>query len=188
MKTKKTLDDVNKFIISELFKDGRTKYTTLAKKLKVTPAAVKERIERLIEKKILRVSSLLNTQKLYPITAVIGIETDADGVNILIRKLRNCPLVFQLLKTSGMHNLIINMVGKDLAQIDELLNKQIRSEPGIKHVEVNIGNVSVIPEFVQLKLLYSKNPEHAPCGLRRDDEGRCPRCPTFEGEEWQTKK
>jgi len=183
MKTKKTLDEVDKFIFSELFKDGRTKYTTLARKLKVTPAAVKERIDRLIERKILKVSSLLNTQKLYPMTAVIGIETDADGVKLLVRKLRNCPLVFQLLKTSGMHNLIISMVGKDLTQIDELLSKQIRSEPGIKHVEVNIGNVSIIPEFVQLKLLHSKNPEFAPCGLRHDDEERCPACPVFKSEE-----
>jgi len=188
MKTKKTLDEVDRIIFSELFKDGRTKYTTLAKKLKVTPAAVKERIDRLIEKKMLRVSSLLNTQKLYPMTAVIGIETDADGVKFLIRKLRNCPLIFQLLRTSGMHNLIISMVGKDLGQIDELLSKQIRSEPGIRHVEVNIGNTSIIPEFVQLKLLYSKNPEDTPCGLRYDDEERCPRCPIFESEKNEKQK
>ena len=183
MKSKKIIfDDVNRFIISELLKDGRTKYTTLARKLNVTPAAVKERLDRLIDKKLLRVSALLNTRKLYPLTASIGIEADADGVNMLIRKLRNCPLVFHLVRTSGNHNLIINMVSDDIALIEDFLNKQIRSEPGIKHVEVNLGNTTTVPEFTQIRLFYSQNPDTAPCGLRFDDDMRCPRCPAFKSE------
>ncbi len=180
MKIKNFLDEKNKFIISELLKDGRIKYTALAKKLKVTPAAIKERVERLMEKKILRISALINTSKLFPIAASIGIETDADGVNLLIRKIRNCPLVLNLIKTSGNHNLIINMVAPDISLIDDFLNKQIRVEPGIKHVEVNLGNSIIVPEYVQLRLYYTKDREFAPCGLRYDDEMRCKKCPAFE--------
>jgi len=176
------LDNKNRIIISELLKDGRAKYTSLAKKLNVTPAAIKERVERLIEKKILRISALLNTQKLYPLTASIGIETDSDGVNLLIRKLRNCPLIFHLVRTSGNHNLILNMVSTDIGLIDDFLNKQIRSEPGIKHVEVNLGNTVAVPEFAQIRLFYSQDSETAPCGLRFDDEMRCPKCPVFTEE------
>ncbi|MCS7105830.1 MAG: Lrp/AsnC family transcriptional regulator [Candidatus Aenigmarchaeota archaeon] len=182
MKIKNILDDKNQYLISQLLKDGRIKYTTLAKELKVTPAAVKERVEKLIEKKIIKISALVNLQKLYPLAACIGVETDADGVNILIRKLRNCPLVLSLIKTSGNHNLIINVVGTDIALIDDFINKQIRSEPGIKHVEVNLGNTISLPEFVNIKLFYPKNNEAAPCGLRVDDETRCLRCPAFSKE------
>ncbi|MGC8811966.1 MAG: Lrp/AsnC family transcriptional regulator [Candidatus Aenigmatarchaeota archaeon] len=179
MKVKNILDEKNQYLVSRLLKDGRIKYTTLAKELKVTPAAVKERVERLIEKKILKIGALLNLQKLYPLTACVGVETDADGVNILVRKLRNCPLVFHLLKTSGNHNLIINILATDIGLIDDFINKQIRSEPGIKHVEVNLGNTITLPEFANIKLFYPKNDEVAPCGLRYDDEMRCPRCPAF---------
>ncbi|MEM7821291.1 MAG: Lrp/AsnC family transcriptional regulator [Candidatus Aenigmatarchaeota archaeon] len=180
IKTKKTLDKVDRFIISELLKDGRTKYTTLAKKLGVTPAAIKERFERLISKNVLRVGPLINTQIFYPVTATIGIETDTEGANILIKKLRNCPLVFNLFKTSGIHNLIISFVGKTLEDIEEFINKQIRIEPGIKHIEVNIGNAPIVPEFIQLKLMYSKNQDYTPCGLRKIDEMRCLNCPALE--------
>ncbi|MEM7825508.1 MAG: Lrp/AsnC family transcriptional regulator, partial [Candidatus Aenigmatarchaeota archaeon] len=126
MKVKNILDEKNEYLISQLIKDGRIKYTTLAKELKVTPAAIKERVERLIEKKIIKIGALINLQKFYPLTASIGVETDADGVNILIRKLRNCPLVFHLLKTSGNHNLIINILATDVALIDDFINRQIR--------------------------------------------------------------
>lgn len=182
MKNKNILDDKNRFIVSEMLKDGRVKYTTIARKLNVTPAAIKERVERLIEKKILKVSALLNTQILYPLTASIGIETDSDGVNLLIKKLRNCPLVFHLVRTSGNHNLILNMVATDISLIDDFLNKQIRSEPGIKHVEVNLGNTIVVPEFNQIRLFYSENADTTPCGLRLDDETICPKCPAFSEE------
>lgn len=183
MKSKNILDEVNKYIIFELSKDGRTKLTTLAKKLNVTPAAVKERVERLIDKKILRVSALVNHQLLYPVTAVIGVEIDSDGLDKIIRRLRNCPLVFHINKTSGNHNLFIIMIAENLDFIDEYINKQIRSESGIKHVEVNIGNATILPQYTPLRLFYEKNLAEAPCGLMYDDERRCSHCPAFAEKE-----
>ncbi|MEM5801930.1 MAG: Lrp/AsnC family transcriptional regulator [Candidatus Aenigmatarchaeota archaeon] len=178
-KSLKIFDDSSEILIHELIKDGRIKYTTLAKKLNVTPAAVKERVERLIEKKIIKISALLNPQKIYSLIASIGIEADAEAVSIIIRKIRNCPLVYNVIKTSGSHNLIIDMVAPDLSVIDHFINQQIRSEPGIKHVEVNIGNSLVIPEFLQLRLFHSNDPDYAPCGLRKNDETCCQSCPFF---------
>ena len=182
MNAKKILDAANRIIISELTNDGRTKYTALAKKLKVTPAAVKERVERLINKKIIKVSALINYREFYPLSAAIGVEADADGVNSLVKRLKRCPLVFHLTKTSGMHNLIISLVASDIEHIEEFLNKQIRSEPGIKHVEVNISNNMIVPEYLQLKIPSTKLKE-TPCGLRMDDDMKCSNCPPLEGKE-----
>ncbi|MEM5781742.1 MAG: Lrp/AsnC family transcriptional regulator [Candidatus Aenigmatarchaeota archaeon] len=176
MKSKNFLDESNLKIISELIKNGRIKLTELAKKLDVTPAAVKERVDRLVKKKIILISALINSENIYPLSACIGIEADADGTDIIIRKLRNCPLVFHLAKTSGNHSLIINMVAKDISQIEDFLNKQIRSEPGIKHVEVNLSNSVIIPKYLPLRFFLSVDPEYVPCGLRVDDEERCQDC------------
>lgn len=184
MKTKTFLDEKNKFVISELQKDGRLKFTSLAKKLNVTPAAAKERVERLLDKKIIKVSALVNAQNLFPITTAIGIEADSEGVNILIRKLRNCPLIFHLTKTSGNHNLIVSMVSKDIVQMEDFLNKQVRSEPGIRHVEVNLGNATVVPEFFQLRMILNpKENDIAPCGIRRGEVDQCVGCPALTSEE-----
>jgi len=178
MKNKTLEDETLRLIISELIKDGRVKYTALAKKLKVTPAAVKERIERLIKNKSIKISALINTEEFFPVTSGIGVEADSEGVNILVKKLRNCPLVFHMTRTSGMHNLVLSIIAENMQQLESFLNNQIRSEPGIKHVEINIGNEStIVPDFQQLKLLYSNDTEHVPCGLRYDEKEVCLNCP-----------
>ncbi len=176
------LDDKSKFIISELQKNGRVTYTELAGKLKITPAAVKERVERLIEKKIIRMSALINVEKFYPVTAGIGIEADSEGLNVIARKMKNCPLVAQMIKTSGMHNLVMSMVAEDVMHLEKTLSNHIRSVPGVRHIEVNIGNTPIIPDYRQLKLFYEKPLEVAPCGAKCDEcvsylDGSCKGCP-----------
>jgi len=179
MKSKKILvDDVNRFIISELLKDGRMKFTTLARKLGVTPAAVKERVDRLLKNKMIRTSALLNSQMFLPLISVIGIESDADGMDALTKKLRNCPLVVSMVKTSGMHNLMISTATEDINQLENFLNGQVRSEPGIRHVEVNIGNASIVPEFHNIRLFYNDTPESLPCGIKSSDKEVCVNCPS----------
>lgn len=184
MKTKKFLDNTSKFIISELQKNGRLKFTSLAKKLNITPAAAKERVERLLNKKIIKISALINAKNFFPITTAIGIEADSEGVNNLIKRLRNCPLIFHMTKTSGNHNLVINMVSKDISQMEDFLNKQIRSEPRIRHVEVNLGNATIVPEFFQLRMIIDpKENDVAPCGIRRGEVDQCIDCPALTSEE-----
>lgn len=178
----KILDERSRYIISELAKDGRTKYTKMAKDLGITPAAVKERVERLIDKGFIKVSALVNTEKFFPIIAIIGIEADSEAVKILTRRFRSCPMVFHMAKTSGMHNLIISIATEDLNVIDKFLGNHVRSEPGVRHVEVNIGNSPPNPEFSQLKIGYPKLLESCPCGARCDEcvsylEKSCNGCP-----------
>jgi len=182
MNSKVFLDDTSKFIISELQKDGRTTYTELAQHLKITPAAVKERVERLIEKKIIKVSALVNTDKFYPVTAGIGLEADSEGLDKIARKMKNCPLVLNMIKTSGMHNLVMNMVAEDVMHLEKTLSNHIRNVPGVRHLEVNIGNSPIVPEFRQQKLFYEKPLEVAPCGANCDEcvsylDGSCKGCP-----------
>lgn len=157
MKGKNFLDDTNRYIISEMIKNGRVKYTRLAKDLGVTPAAVKERIERLVKNNIIRPTILLNMEELYPVTCAIGVEADPDTVKRLVKKLTPFPVVLRIIKTSGNHNLVLAVVAEDFSQLESFINSEIRSEPGIKHVEVNIGNSSgTMPDFAYMRLMAEK--------------------------------
>lgn len=178
MKHKINLDETNRFLISELIKNGRVKYTTLARKLNVTPAAIKERVERLINHNIIRPTAVINTQEMFPVKANVGIEADSEGVNILIKKLRNCPIVVHMTRTSGNHNLTMIVVAEDYQQLEMFLDHQIRSEPGIKHVEVNIGNAStIVPEYEQVRLFYEPGTRMTSCGMNMSDKEVCAYCP-----------
>lgn len=191
MRKRFSLDKINRFIISELQKNGRVKLTELARKLKITPAAVKERVERLIERKVIKITALINPENsisdfYHPIYAMIGIEADSECISILMRKLSNCPLVLSIQKTSGMHNLIITMAGKDLSVLEKRISDHIRSEPGIKHVEVNVGRFS-FQQFIPLKVNYPIPKDRAPCGISKNDETKCKDCLAFLGEEIERK-
>jgi Lrp/AsnC family transcriptional regulator for asnA, asnC and gidA len=158
MKTKNNLDEVNRYIISEMIKDGRVKYTKIAKDLGVTPAAVKERIDRLIKNKIIKPTILINIQELYPVGAAIGIEGDNDTIESLVRKLSNLPNVLRIVRSSGNHNLILSIVAEDFANLEAFINNRIRSEAGIKHVEVNITHsTGPLPDFAYVKLVDEKD-------------------------------
>lgn len=183
MKKRVLLDSTNRFLIHELQKNGRVTFTYLAKKLKITPAAVKERIERLIDRGIIKVTTLVNCESLtfyYPISATIGIEADSECISMLIKKFSNCPLAINLQKTSGNHNLIITMVARDLESLEKRVNEHIRSEPGIKHVEINVGRN--LKQFVEIKVNYPVARKIAPCGVEKDDESRCRDCLAFISE------
>jgi len=157
MKAKNFLDDTNKYIISEMVKNGRVKYTKLAKDLGVTPAAVKERIERLIKNNIIRPSVLVNMEVMYPVTCAIGIEAEPEAVKRLVKKLTPFPVVLRIIRTSGNHNLVLAIVAQDFAELENFINKEIRSESGINHVEVNIGNsAGTMPDFAHMRLSYEK--------------------------------
>jgi DNA-binding Lrp family transcriptional regulator len=176
---KKYPNPTDKLIISELIKNGRASYTKLSKKLKLTPAAVRERILSLIKNKLISINALINPKVFYKFVACIGVEVDPESCEIILRKLRNCPLVFQMMKTNGVHNLILNVVATTLDQIECFVNKRIRSEPGIKHVEINVGN-STSPGFLPLKLEVDLR--QAPCGALCNEceyyKEKCPGCPS----------
>lgn len=180
-KLRKELDEVDRKIMLELFQDGRKSFVDIAKRVDLTSPAVRDRIKKLFEGEIIRVSALTNPIVFYSVSASLGIETDAEGISMLIDKLQNCPFVFHMMRVSGNHNLIIGMVAPNLNMIERIINKQIRSEPGIKHVEVNIGNLPIIPKFLQLRIPDKKLNE-TPCGVRCDEckyykDGLCEGCP-----------
>lgn len=167
-KHRSSLDDVNLYIISEMIKDGRVKYTSLAKDLGVTPAAVKERIDRLIKNNIIKPSILINIHEMYPVGAAIGVEATQEAVASLVKKLSHSPLVLRIMRTSGNHNLILSTVAEDFTQLEEFINEQIRSEDGIKHVEVNIASgTGITPDFAHIRLVHEKE-----AGLERIRKSR----------------
>jgi len=169
----KNLDKIDLKIIKILSQNGRKSFVKIAKETGLTPVGAKNRVEKLIEKDILKIQGLLNIKKFYSVTATIGIETSPDVVSKLIRRFENCPLVYNLVKVySGHHNLIIDIVSPSLERIDDFITKQIRSESGIRYVEVDLGELPILPKG-HLALNFSEESKKRLC------EKRCSECEYF---------
>ena len=169
----KDLDVIDLEIIKALSQDGRKTFVEIAKETGLTPVGIKNRIERLIEKEILKIQGLLNTEKFYSASATIGIDTDPNTISKLIKKLGNCPLVYNLVKvTGGHHNLIVDIIAPNQKRITDLIEKQIRSEPKIRYMEIDLGELPLIPKIHSLPNFADKS-KKCPC------EKKCNECEYF---------
>lgn len=170
----KALDEIDLEIIKSLSQDGRKRFVEIAKKTGLTPEGVKIRVEKLIKQDILRIPGLLNIEKFYSVSATIGVEAPSKVISKLIKKFENCPLVYNLVRFPSGHryNLIIGLIAHDLKRINDLVAKQLRSEPGIRNIEADVGELPVVPKG-HLLSIFSDKSKKCLC------EKRCNECEYF---------
>ena len=140
------LDGIDLKIIQALTEDGRKSFVEIAKGTRLSPVGIKNRVEKLIEDKVLKIQGLLNMQKVYSVSSHVEIEADSKTVSRLIEKFEKSPLVYHLVKTSGRYNLMLSIATPNLESIENFIAKKIRSEPGVKHIEVHVGELPIIPK------------------------------------------
>ena len=70
------MDHIDQKIISQLQTDGRVTYQKLAKQIGFTSMGAKKRVQKLIDKNILKISALLNAQQLNLHAAIVLIEIE----------------------------------------------------------------------------------------------------------------
>lgn len=140
------LDGTDLKIIQAFSEDGRTSFVEIAKGTGLSPVGIKNRVEKLIEEGVFKIVGLLNMEKVYSVSAHIEIEADIKTINRLIEKFEKSPLVYHLVKTSGRYNLIVSIATPNLESIENFIAKNIRSEAGVKHVDVNVGELPIIPK------------------------------------------
>ena len=140
------MDATDLKILQVLSQDGRKSFVEIAKESHLSPVAVKNRVERLISEGVLKIQGLLNIGKCYSVSANIEVEADQKTISKMIEKFEKSPLVYHLVKTSGSYNLVISIIAPNLESIENLIAKEIRREPGVRHIEVNVGELPIIPK------------------------------------------
>jgi Lrp/AsnC family transcriptional regulator for asnA, asnC and gidA len=140
------LDATDLKIIQALSKDGRKSFVEIAKETRLSPVAVKNRMERLIDEGVLKIQGLLNIGKCYSVSANIEIEANQKTISNLIEKFEKSPLVYHLVKTSGRYNLLVSIIAPNLESITSFIDKEIRRDPGVKHIDISIGELPIIPK------------------------------------------
>ncbi|MDO8436457.1 MAG: AsnC family transcriptional regulator [bacterium] len=140
------LDGTDLKILQELAEDGRRSFIDIAKKTRFSQVAVKNRVERLIGSGFLKIQGLLEIEKCYSVSAHIEIEADQDTISRLIEKFEKSPLTYHLVKTSGRYNLLVGIVVPNLESIENFIDREVRKDPGVRHIEVSVGELPIIPK------------------------------------------
>jgi Lrp/AsnC family transcriptional regulator for asnA, asnC and gidA len=146
------LDDVSKAIIEQLQEDGRQSYATIAKRVGLSEAAVRQRVQRLLDQEVMQIVAVTDPLQVgFARQAMLGIKVDGDLLPVG-DALTAMPEVSYVVTTAGSFDLLAEVVCEDDNELLELLTRRIRVLPGVQSTET----------FVYLKL----NKQHYNWGTR----------------------
>ena len=135
------LDDVSKAIIEQLQQDGRRPYAAIGKAVGLSEAAVRQRVQRLVDGGVIQIVAVTDPLTVgFPRAAMIGIRCEGD-MELVADKLEAMPEIDYLVITAGQYDLLVEVVCEDDDQLLEILSR-VRSIP----------SVTVTETFVYLKL------------------------------------
>jgi Lrp/AsnC family transcriptional regulator for asnA, asnC and gidA len=129
------LDDIDKAIIRELQLDGRTPYAKLGPAVGLSQAAVRQRVQRLMENGVMQVVAVTDPLMLgFTLEAMIGVEVDGD-LRAVASKVAQVDNVDYVVVTTGRFDLVVEVVCRDHEELLHLINDVIRAIPGVRATE-----------------------------------------------------
>ena len=136
------LDDVNKQLIELLQRDGRMSYAALAKAVGLSEAAVRQRVQRLLDTGVMQIVAVTDPLTLgFTRQAMIGIRVEGD-MRPVAAALASVAEIDYVVMCAGAYDLLVELVCTDDEHLLSLLNDKIRSIPTVTAAET----------FVYLKL------------------------------------
>jgi len=129
------LDDADKSLVELLQQDGRLPYARLAEHVGLSEAAVRQRVQRLIENKVVQIVAVTDPLTLgFRRQAMVGIKIEGDIVAVS-DALATIPEVDYVVCTSGSFDLLFELVCEDDEHLLTLLNERVRTIPGVRSTE-----------------------------------------------------
>lgn len=135
------IDDVSKSIIEQLQIDGRKSYAAIGTAVGLSEAAVRQRVQRLIESGVMQIVAVTD-----PLTvgffrmAMLGMKVDGE-LQQVADQLSSFPEVDYVVVTAGSFDVMAEVICEDDDHLLELLQR-IRAIPTVRNTE----------SFVYLKL------------------------------------
>ena len=131
------LDEVDRAIITELQDDGRMSYADLSPRVGLSQAAVRQRVNRLLERGVMQVVAVtdplslgLNTQ------AMVGITVSGDVRAVAAAVSANREAEYVLI-TAGRYDVLAELICEDNDALLTLVNDRIRAIDGVASTEVS---------------------------------------------------
>jgi Lrp/AsnC family transcriptional regulator for asnA, asnC and gidA len=136
------LDDVNKRIIEQLQRDGRMSYAAMAKAVGLSEAAVRQRVQRLLDAGVMQIVAVTDPLSLgFARQVMVGIKVAGD-MRPVADALAAVPEVDYVVICAGSYDLLAEIVCTDDDHLLKILNDTVREIPGVVATET----------FVYLKL------------------------------------
>jgi Lrp/AsnC family transcriptional regulator for asnA, asnC and gidA len=129
------VDDTSKAIIEQLQADGRRAYATIGKAVGLSEAAVRQRVQKLIDHGVVQIVAVTDpTQIGFARQAMVAISVTGD-VEAVAEQLAKIDEVDYLVITAGSFDLMAEVVVENDEHLFRLINQQIRAIDGVTRTE-----------------------------------------------------
>ncbi|HEX2362982.1 MAG TPA: Lrp/AsnC family transcriptional regulator [Jiangellaceae bacterium] len=136
------LDEVSKAIIEQLQQDGRRAYATIGKAVGLSEAAVRQRVQRLLDAGVMQIVAVTDPLQVgFNREALIGVTVEGDVVPVA-DAIADLPEVSYVVLTAGSFDVLCEVVCEDDDHLLDVINDRIRSISGVRSTQ----------SFVYLKL------------------------------------
>lgn len=130
-----TLDEVSRQIIEQLQHDGRRSYASIGKEVGLSEAAVRQRVQKLIEAGVMQIVAVTDPMQLgFQRQAMIGVCVNGD-VNKVANELAAMAEVDYVVLTAGSFDLLTEVVCTSDEDLLDLLSRRIRGIDGVRSTE-----------------------------------------------------
>jgi Lrp/AsnC family transcriptional regulator for asnA, asnC and gidA len=125
------LDHVSKAIIDALQQDGRKSYSAIAEALGLSEGAVRQRVQKMMSTGVMQIVAVTDPTELgFGREAMIGICCSGDSTGVAER-LTLIDAIDYVVLTAGRFDIVVEVVCEDDSHLLDILNTQIRSQPGV---------------------------------------------------------
>jgi len=129
------LDDVSKAIIEQLQQDGRRSYAAIGKVVGLSEAAVRQRVQRLIDGGVMQVVAVTDPLELgFARQAMVGVRV-TGRLEPVADAIAEIPEVDYVVITAGSFDLLVEVVAESDEHLLEVISGRIRDIEGVLSTE-----------------------------------------------------
>jgi Lrp/AsnC family transcriptional regulator, regulator for asnA, asnC and gidA len=133
--SKPPLDHVSKAIIDALQQHGRRSYSGIAEEVGLSEAAVRQRVNRLVDAGVMQIVAVTDPRELgFGREAMIGICCSGNSA-ATAEKLAAVDAINYVVLTAGRFDVVVEVVCEDDSHLLEILNTRIRTLPDVYQAE-----------------------------------------------------
>lgn len=116
------LDELEEEIISALQEDARKSFKSIAADLGVSEGTISNRVNRLIQKGILKLEARVNPFKLtHKVAALLGVNLKRRSHEETIREIEKMPYVNAVWVTTGQYDIFVEVLADSINDLNDFL-------------------------------------------------------------------
>ncbi len=136
------IDRLDREILEIISQNARIPFRDVAEKCDVSRAAIHQRVQRMVENKVITGSGYYVNPKVlgFSTSAYIGVKLEKGSMyKKAIPEFEKIPEVTECHFTTGPYTLLVKLYARDNQHLMELLNNRIQEIPGVVATETMIS-------------------------------------------------